>query len=80
MGANDVGLTVVKSEDDSGLETLWLLKKIAFLSEKKKHAEEKVRWSFKSCDSWSLSSTVICMQLSILAVGGSKAQLASSLS
>lgn len=29
------GLTVVKSEDDSGLETLWLLKKIAFLSEKK---------------------------------------------
>lgn len=34
-----LGHTVVKSEDDSGLETLWLLKKIAFLSEKE--TEEK---------------------------------------
>ena len=30
---------MVKSEDDSGLDTLWLLKKIAFLSAKE--AEEK---------------------------------------
>lgn len=28
--------TVVRSEDDSGLDTLWLLKKMAFLSEEKK--------------------------------------------
>lgn len=39
---------MVRSEDDSGLETLWLLKKIAFLSEKKKNIiEDKVRWNFK---------------------------------
>ena len=37
------GHTVVKSEDDSGLETLWLLKKIAFLSEKQKTEEKGLK-------------------------------------
>lgn len=35
------GRTEVKSEDDSGLETLWLLKKIAFLSEKETELKKK---------------------------------------
>lgn len=43
IGQWHFGRTVVKSEDDSGLETLWLLKKIAFLSEKE--TEEK-RWGW----------------------------------
>lgn len=34
VGETGGGRTVVKSEDDSGLETLWLLKKMAFLSVK----------------------------------------------
>lgn len=33
--------TVVRSEDDSGLDTLWLLKKMAFLSEKGEKAKQK---------------------------------------
>lgn len=33
--------TVVRSEDDSGLDTLWLLKKMAFLSEKGEEAKQK---------------------------------------
>lgn len=33
--------TVVRSEDDSGLDTLWLLKKMAFLSKKGEKAKQK---------------------------------------
>lgn len=32
---------MVRSEDDSGLDTLWLLKKMAFLSEKGEKAKQK---------------------------------------
>lgn len=55
---------MVKSEDDSGLETLWLLKKIAFLSEKE--TEEKGEVDFLSA--------VIRVHSSSQALGGSKAQ------
>lgn len=58
------GHTEVKSEDDSGLETLWLLKKMAFLSErgtKQKKTEFKLEGKSKQLWSWT--------------VDGSKAQL-----
>lgn len=44
--------TVVRSEDDSGLDTLWLLKKMAFLSKrgKNKTKQKTLITSFSHAD------------------------------